>query len=292
MTQRTSRGADESVASPVMTQLLALLSAALFGVSDFTGGLATKRISAWSVAGWSQLLGIPILIVGLMIVPSPEVTITDLGWGALGGVFGLLGIAVMYMALAAGTMSVIAPIIGVGAAMIPVIWAVMTGETIDALQWGGIMIAGVAVILIASQSGAGTLSTKLAIQAFAAAVAFAIFFIALGQTNEASGLWPLAAARVLTVPLAFGIIIATRTPMRPGKALLPLLATTAVFDMTANIAIVLAVQRGPIGINAVLGSLYPAFTVIAAVVVLKERPTGRQLLGISLALVAALALAL
>jgi drug/metabolite transporter (DMT)-like permease len=241
-----------------MTQLLALLSAALFGVADFAGGLATKRISAWTVAGWSQVLGIPILILGLMIVPSSEVTTADLGWGAVGGVFGILGVAVMYMALAAGTMSVIAPIIGVGAGMIPVIWAVVTGESIDTVQWAGIAIAGVAVMLIASQSGAGRLSTKLALQAFG----------------------------------AFAIIVATRTPVAPGRALIPLVATVAVFDMTANIAIVLAVQRGPIGINAVLGSLYPAFTVIAAIVVLKERPTRRQIVGLSLALVAVLALAL
>ncbi len=275
-----------------MTQFLALLSAALFGVADFAGGLATKRISAWTVAGWSQLLGIPILILGLMVIPSPEVTKADLAWGAVGGVFGILGVAVMYKALAAGTMSVIAPIIGVGAAMIPVIWAVVTGESIDAVQWAGIALAGVAVTLIASQSGAGRLSTKLALQAFGAAVAFAIFFIALGQTSEAAGLWPLAAARLFTLPLAFAVIVATRAPVAPGRALIPLVATIAVFDMTANMAIVLALQRGPIGINAVLGSLYPAFTVVAAVIVLKERPTGRQILGLSLALVAVLALAL
>ena len=275
-----------------MTQLLALVSAALFGVADFAGGLASKRTSAWTVAGWSQLLGIPILILGLIVIPSPDVTGADLGWGAIGGVFGILGVAVMYMALAAGTMSVIAPIIGVGAAMIPVIWAVATGETIEAVQWAGIVVAGVAVILIASQGGAGRLSTKLALQAFGAAVAFAIFFIALGQTSVSAGLWPLAAARALTLPLAFAIIVATRNPITPGRALIPLLTTVAVFDMTANIAIVLALQRGPIGINAVLGSLYPAFTVVAAIVVLRERPTKRQMLGLSLALLAVLALAL
>ena len=275
-----------------MTQLLALLSAALFGVADFAGGLATKRISAWTVAGWSQVLGIPILILGLLLIPSPHVSVSDLGWGAVGGVFGLLGVAVMYMALAAGTMSVIAPVIGIGAAGIPVIWAVVTGETINTVQWIGIVIAGVAVALISSQSGAGRLSPRLAAQAFASAVAFAIFFIALGQTSESAGLWPLAAARILTIPLAFIIILAKRVPVVPPRTMLPLLALVAVFDMTANAAIVLAVQRGPIGINAVLGSLYPAFTVVAAIIVLKERPTSRQVSGLALALFAVLALAI
>jgi drug/metabolite transporter (DMT)-like permease len=286
------RPTGASLASNAMTQLLALLSAALFGIADFAGGLATKRISAWTVVGWSQLLGIPILVLGLIIVPSPEVSTADLGWGAVGGVFGLLGIAVMYMALAAGTMSVIAPIIGVGAAFIPVIWAVFTGESINAVQWGGVFMAGVAVTLIASQQGAGRISRKLATQAFMAAVSFAIFFIALGQTSESAGLWPLFAARALSLPLAFGIILAVRAPVTPTRALMPLLALVGFFDMTANAAIVLAVQRGPIGINAVVGSLYPAFTVIAAIIVLKERPTGRQLSGLALALLAVLALAL
>jgi drug/metabolite transporter (DMT)-like permease len=275
-----------------MTQMLALLSAALLGVADFAGGLASKRLSAWTVAGWAQLLGTPILLLGLLLVPSPEVLASDLGWGVVGGVLGLLGVGVMYMALAAGTMSVIAPIIGVGAAIIPVIWAVLIGETIGAVQWGGIVLAGIAVALIASQGGSGKLSAKLAWQAFGAALAFAIFFIALGQTNPESGLWPLAAARMATLPLAFGIIFATRAPLSPPRSLLALLTITGVFDMTANIAIVLAVQRGPIGINAVLGSLYPAFTVLAAIIFLRERPTPRQVIGIGLALVAVLALAI
>lgn len=280
-----------SVASNVMTQILALASAALFGIADFTGGLATKRLSAWTVTGWVQLLGIPILLLGLVAVPDPEVTTADLAWGAFGGAFGLVGLAVMYMALAAGTMSVIAPIIGVGAAIIPVAWAVLTGETISAVQWTGIAMAGVAVSLIASPGGAGRPSPRLALQAFAAAVAFAIFFIALGQTSEASGLWPLASAKAVTLPLAFTIIVARRAPLTPGRSLMPLVVATAALDMAANVAIVLAVQRGPIGINAVLGSLYPAFTIVAAVIVLKERPTRRQITGIAIALVAVLALA-
>ena len=275
-----------------MTQLLALLSAALFGVADFAGGLASKRIAAWTVAGWAQLLGIPILILGLLAVPSPEVTRADLMWGSLGGVFGLLGVAVLYMALAAGTMSVIAPVIGIGAAIIPVIWAVFTGESINTVQWGGIVMAGMAVVLISAQSGAGRMSSRLAMQAFAAAMAFAVFFIALGQTSEAAGLWPLAAARAWTLPLAFVIILARRDPIAPPRSLLPILTLIAVFDMTANAAIILAVQRGPIGINAVLGSLYPAFTVIAAIIVLKERPTRRQFSGLVIGLVAVVALAI
>ena len=128
-----------------MPQILALISAVLFGVSDFTGGIATRRVSAWVVAAWSQLLGLPILVLGLVVVTSTEVTRHDLMWGAIGGVFGVVGLAIMYSTLAAGKMSVVAPVIGAGAAGIPVMWAVATGETITWINWIGICVAGLAV---------------------------------------------------------------------------------------------------------------------------------------------------
>lgn len=266
-----------------MTQLLAITSAALFGVADFAGGFATRRLSVWKVAAWSQLLSAPILVVGLVIVAAPGVTRADLAWGAAGGLFGFAGLAIMYATLAAGTMSVVAPIIGAGAAIIPVIFAVATGESISMIEWIGIAIAGGAVVLLASQPGTGRLDRKLFLQALAAAFGFAVFIIALGQTNEASGLWPLAAARAITIPTAFVIILVRRVRPIAPKGSWWLVATTGFFDIAGNIAIVLAVQRGPLGINAVLGSLYPLFTVGAAIIILKERPTPRQLVGIALA---------
>ncbi|MCZ7534199.1 MAG: DMT family transporter [Acidimicrobiia bacterium] len=275
-----------------MTQLLAISSAALFGIADFAGGIATRRMPAWKVTAWTQLLGIPMLVVGLVIVAAPEVTRSDLLWGAAGGLFGLVGLAIMYATLAAGAMSVVAPIIGAGAAIIPVIWAVVTGESMSPIEWAGIVAAGGAVALLASQPGVGRLNRRLFVQALAAALGFGVFFIALGQTNEASGLWPLAAARMVTIPVAFSMVLLLRMrPIAPHGSW-RLVATAGFFDMTGNIAIVLAVQRGPLGINAVLGSLYPLFTVAAAIIILKERPTARQLVGIALAVGSILLLAI
>ncbi len=275
-----------------MTQLLAITSAALFGIADFAGGIATRRLPAWTVTAWSQLLGTPFLVVGLVVVAAPEVTRPDLLWGAAGGLFGLVGLAIMYATLAAGAMSVVAPIIGAGAAVIPVIWAVATGESMSPLEWAGIAGAGGAVALLASQPGTGRINRRLFLQALAAAFGFGVFFIALGQTNEASGLWPLAAARIVTIPVAFSVVVLTKTRPITPKGSWRLIAIAGFFDMTANIAIVLAVQRGPLGINAVLGSLYPLFTVAAAIIILKERPTARQFVGITLAVASIVVLAI
>ncbi|MEZ5175220.1 MAG: DMT family transporter [Acidimicrobiia bacterium] len=275
-----------------MTQLLAIASAAMFGVADFAGGLATRRLSAWTVTAWSQLAGTPILVLGLAVVAAPNPTRGDLVWGATGGIFGLIGLAIMYATLAAGTMSIVAPIIGAGAAMLPVAWAVATGESIVGVQWIGIIAAGCAVAILASEPGAGRLDRRLFLQALAAAFGFAVFFIALGQTHEDSGLWPLAAARAVTIPVAFGVLIVTRRHRLVPHGTWRLIVVTGAFDMAANVAIVLAVQRGPLGINAVLGSLYPLFTVAAAITILRERPSSRQVAGIVLALGAILLLAI
>jgi len=275
-----------------MTQILAVTAAALFGVADFAGGLATRAHSAWRVTAWSQLFGVPLLLVAVAVVGATQVTALDLILGAAAGTFGLIGLVLMYSALATGTMSVVAPIIGSLAAAIPVGWDLATGGAIKSIHWLGIAISIAAVVLLASQPGNGSRDKAPFLKAIAAAIAFAAFFIAMSYTNEASALWPLVAARLVTVPLAFLMALVVRAAAFPERPILPLIVFTGFADMGANLAIVIAVQRGPLGINAVLSSLYPAFTVVAALVILSERPNTAQRAGIALALLAALILAL
>lgn len=274
-----------------MSQLLALLSAVLFGVADFTGGFVTRRLPVWKVIPWSQLFGLGLLVVGLFVVPAEEVTGRDLALGALGGIAGLTGLAILYSTLAAGTMSVVAPISGAAAAAIPVVFDLGTGAQLSRVEFAGIVLAVAAVLTIGLDRSATHLNTRLLLQAVAAGAAFAVFFIALGSTAEASGLWPLVAARAATIPIAFGVALALGTASPPHGYNLRLVATAGTLDMGANVAVALALQRGPIGINSVLASLYPAVTALVAVAVLRERPSTRQVVGISLALVAVLALA-
>ncbi len=273
--------------------MFALASAILFGTADFIGGFATRRLQAWTVALWTQLFGLPVLGLGVVVVSAPEVTRNDLMWGASAGIVGIAGLAVLYAALAAGQMSVVAPIIGAVAAVIPVTFAVAVGESINAVQWGGIALAVGAVVLLGRDPDAGPLNRKLLLQAIAAATAFGVFFVLMGQTSVDSGVWPLIAARSISVPFGIGVVLlaATVNPKAPHGTW-RLVALSGAIDMMANIAILLAVQRGPIGINAVLGSLYPVFTVAAAIVVLRERPSQSQAIGIVLAVGAIAALAI
>jgi drug/metabolite transporter (DMT)-like permease len=117
-------------------------------------------------------------------------------------------------------------------------------------------------------------------------------FVALGQTAPESALWPLVGARTATIVVSFAAALATRALVRPPVQVLGILGLMGFLDMTANVTVALALQRGPLGINSVLSSLYPAFTALAAIAILRERPSGQESAGIGLAMAAIVALAI
>ena len=266
------------------------MSAALYGVADFAGGVAARSIDTWRVTAWSQLLGVPLLVIGLVVIEADDVARADLVAGAAAGLVGLIGIVSLYGALSRGTMSIVSPLTGVLTAAIPVLWGVAFGEQISTIQWIGIGTAVAAVVLIAQDHAASKLTLDVAALAILASLSFAAFFIVLDQTSEAAGLWPLAAGRAISIPLAFVIAGVTATARFPSRADLTPVVVAGNADIAANMSILLALQRGPLGVSTVLTSLYPAFTATIAVFALRERPTALQWIGIALAVVAAVLL--
>src|SRR5690349_16064884 len=110
-----------------MAVLLALCSAATYGVGDFFGGLAAKRAPAAAVLWWSHLVGV-ILMLGATIFVSGELTARDFAIGAVSGVAGAAGVGLLYRALAIGPMSAVAPVTALLAAAVPVVWGLAQGE--------------------------------------------------------------------------------------------------------------------------------------------------------------------
>ncbi len=275
-----------------MSQLLALTSAVFYGLGDFLGGIATRRSSVWTVTAWSQTLGLGVLVIGLLIVPAEVVTAADMLWGALAGAIGLVGLAALYSTLAAGSMTIVAPIAGATTAVIPVVVDLSQGAELSTRHWIGIGLALAAVLLIGFDPAGRNTDVRMIGRAVLAGTAFGVFFIALAQTSEASGLWPLVGARGTTIPIAFAIAGLRGVAAPPRGRDLGMLAVLGNLDMAANVSIALALQRGPLGISTVLSSLYPAFTAITAVIVLHERPRPVQTVGIVLAMGAIVALVL
>jgi len=270
-----------------VSQVLAVLASVLYGIGDFAGGLGARKMTPWSVTVWSLLLALPLVFVGLFIVGWDEVTTADIGYGAVAGVFGFIGIVALYGALAAGTMSIVSPMTGALIALIPVVWGLVAGETISGRQWIGIVVAIIAITLVAWDRTHAKLTPAVMLTGLVAAVALSGFFIALDHTAEASGQWPLVVENAVALGLGFVVLVFRKELSPPPREALPVIAVAGNGTVAASMAALLALQTGPLGITVVLTSIYPAFTVIAAVIVLHERPTVMQRGGIVLALVAA-----
>jgi drug/metabolite transporter (DMT)-like permease len=130
-----------------VTVLLSLLAAASYGLSDFIGGVVSKRVSPWAVALSAQLGGAA-LILALTLGVDGDPTRTDLWWGAAAGIGNGVGTAFLYRGLSLGRMGVVAPVSGVGAALLPVVVGVSSGERPAALAWLGIAVAFPAIWLV------------------------------------------------------------------------------------------------------------------------------------------------
>jgi drug/metabolite transporter (DMT)-like permease len=271
-----------------MVLALALASAAVYGVADFLGGMATRRAAVLAVAGLSQLTGLLLLAVLLPVLPgSPNGA--DLALGAFAGLAGGLGLVGFYSGLAAGPMTVIAPLTAVTSAGIPVVVGAALGERPSTASLAGVALALVAVLLVSAEPGSSArealagLRSRATLLALAAGVGFAGFFVVLGQTGGASGLWPLAAARVASVAMLAVVAVAAGARLGRGDGALALVLAAGALDMAANVLYLVAVRGGMLTLVAVVASLYPVSTVLLARVVLAERLAPQQLVGLGAA---------
>ena len=272
-----------------MAVVLALASAAVYGASDFLGGMASRRASVFGVVALSQGIGL-VALLGLLPWLGGPVTPADLGWGAAAGLAGALGLVVFFRTLARGTMSVIAPVTAVTAAAVPVLVGVLSGDDIGPWAATGIALALAAVVLVSAEGGLSALwSARPAslVPALAAGAAFGLFFVALDRTSTESGLTPLVTARLASLLLVVVIAVAGRRSLRVGRPALPVVALSGVGDMSANALFLLATQQdGPLAITGVLASLYPVSTVVLAQVLLRERLAAAQVTGLGTAVAA------
>jgi drug/metabolite transporter (DMT)-like permease len=269
--------------------VLALVSALVYGTSDFLGGLASRRATVFAVVALSQATGEVALVLVLPWLGGP-VSGADLLWGAAAGLAGATGLLVFFRTLAAGVMSVVAPTTAVTAAAVPVLVGIASGDRIGLLVTAGILLALVAVALVSAEDGLGALRSArpaALAPALLAGTAFGLFFVLLDQTTADSRLTPLVAARLASLALVLVVAGAARRSLRPTRSALPLILASGVGDMAANALFLLATQApGQLAVTGVLASLYPVSTVLLAQLVLRERLAGAQVAGLAAAAVA------
>lgn len=275
--------------------MLALGAAAFYGSADFVGGLASRRSTALTVALGAQVAGLLVLVGGLAFLGPADVVRSDLVLGAVAGVFGGLGIVVIYRSLAIGPMSVVAPTSALSAASVPVVAGLVMGERPGPLALVGIVVAFVAVLLITwerTEPGVDRVVSRGAVTAaLAGGVMFGLFFVFQHQTGDGAGLWPLLAARGVSIPILAMLLVRERTPFTVGRGLGGAVLVSGTLDMLANIFFLLATRHGMLAVVSALTGLYPATTVMLAQTRLGERLHGVQGIGMGVAAAAAVLVA-
>ncbi|MCJ7726720.1 MAG: EamA family transporter [Acidimicrobiia bacterium] len=271
-----------------MAVFLAILSAAAFGGADFVGGLASRRASAISVVVTGHLMGLAVVVAVAPWFGSAGVGIADFLWGAAAGASGALGLTLLYHALATTRFSVAAPAAALLGAAVPVVFGLAIGERPSAAAWIGIAIALPAILLISGLRNDGSAlaaTTRRAVWlGSAAGVLFGLWGVFISRTADTSGAWPLVGARLASLlTMAAVAVVMARPLLATGKAMRISLAVGAA-DMAANMLLLAALHEpGLVSLVLLISALYPAGTVLLARVVLHERMSRTQVVGLLLA---------
>jgi drug/metabolite transporter (DMT)-like permease len=268
---------------------LALAAAVSWGVSDFLGGLFTRRVALAPVLLISQAVGFGMLLVlATAVRGSPMLDVSSIGFAIGASGAGMVGIAALYRGMAVGVVSIVAPISATGAAL-PVMFGLLRGERAAPLQMMGIAVALVGIVLASRTAAdkadsAGPIVARGVGLAILAAVGFGAFFILLHEASAVDVLWAGVVQRLTGLGIATLVALALRSSVTIPRRRLPGLVAVGVLDTGANVLYAFASTSGLVSVAAVLASLFPVVTVILARVVLRERLNRTQAAGVVLAL--------
>ncbi|WP_263411559.1 EamA family transporter [Terriglobus tenax] len=295
--------------------VLGLLAAIFWGGGDFCGGMASKHSggtvpAALRVVLLSHTISMTAVCLIAWALGDPIPSTTAILWGMVAGVANGLALAIFYVSLSSGAMGAAAAISGLLAAALPAIISAFTEGSSGWRRYLGFAIAALAIWLIAGTEGEHELAEaahahakRTTWLALASGLGFGIFFTAIKYAGEGSTgvLLPMATTRIgslATCAITLAILSAASRRGEPAsehaltRRSVYWILGGCVVDTSGNLFYIAATQHGRLDVAAVLGSLYPASTIILASRILKERTTVRQNLGFAIAVAAAVLITL
>ena len=274
-----------------MVAIFALAAAALYGTADFLGGAASRRTSALAVLSVTAPVGLAVTVIAALAAGGP-IRLAGFWWGLAGGAAGGVGLIAFYAGLAAGPMSVVAPVSALVSTVLPVGVAVAQGERPGPAVVVGAAICLVAITLVSmdgTRPGSGRRAPARGLgYALVAGLGFGLFLLFLRNAGTSGVLWPVAESKLAGAVIAVAAAAVTRT--RPlwwaaDRRGFTMALASGLFDATANACYVLATRAGLFGLAVVITSLYPGITVLLARLTLGERMRLIQRAGLALAAV-------
>lgn len=262
------------------------MAAATWGAADFNGGMAAKRAPVIPVAALSQFAGALFMAALALGFREPMLTPRALGFSVLAGAGNALGITALYRALATDKMGIGAPVAAVITAIIPVIVGIAGQGWPSPLKLAGFSLAIIGIWLLAKSGGASAGSRGLR-DAVLAGIGFSGFLVLIRFAGDAGqGFWSLAVARLTPAAIIFAMGLIARANWLEARRASTFIVLAGILDSLGGLLFFIAVHYARLDVATVLASLYPASTVILARVVLKERLSAPQTVGMLAALIA------
>lgn len=264
---------------------ISLASAFSWGVSDFLGGVQSRRLPVLGVLAVSQPAGLILIALIIPLTGADPISADKLIVAFLAGAASLGGLGAFYAAMAMGTVSVVAPIAALGV-VVPVAVGLAVGEAPAPIQLAGLVpaMAGVVILSYEDDPAHVRVVRRSIVLAIVAGLGFGVFFTGLDLAAADRPGWAILAVRVGGVTTVAAALLVARPRLDAVPAAAPVLITIGAFDVLANALFAVASTKGVLPVVAVGGSMYPAFTVALAHGVLGERLARVQWAGVVLAL--------
>jgi drug/metabolite transporter (DMT)-like permease len=264
---------------------LSIASSLSWGVSDFLGGLTSRRLPVLAVLAVSQPAGLVLIGIIILLFGADPISADKLAIAALAGAASLCGLWAFYAAMAMGTVSVVAPIASLGV-LVPVAVGLVRGDAPAPIQLVGLVpaIAGLVILGYEEKPEHAGVARRSILLAMIAGLGFGIFFTGLDLAAADRPGWAVLAVRVGGVATIAIALLISRPNLAVVSGSIAILLTIGFFDVLANGLFAVASTKGLLPVVAVGGSMYPAFTIALAHVVLGERLARFQWIGVVLAL--------
>lgn len=285
----------------VVGALLALSASVFIAGFDFVSGLLTRRYSPFTVIGVTG--SVSALIVGIVIVSRGEQLL------AMGSVFagilaGLTTLAAQAMYLLALSRGVIGVVGGISTAfvLVPLAYAIATGVPPSAVGFLAIALIAVGIYLLTRPDpqlcpNGSPCRTPKSVMWLAVGAALmtgtSILFIDNGSMVDPNSTIFLTYA---VTPMALGIAFVLRrrtavevtAPLRIPVVLLAVLGA-ALLAVLGDLSLAWSTTLTDVAISAVLTGLDPLVLAIFALVFLKQKLSGVQMIGLAVTLVGGIA---
>jgi drug/metabolite transporter (DMT)-like permease len=261
-----------------------LTTSAAWGTSNFLGGYASRRANPFLLSTISHLSALAFL-VALVATLQPHVPSKHaLIWSLLAGTTGGVALAILYGSLSSGRMGLASPVVALFSVGLPATVTIVREGSPGVPRLTGFALAILGISLIGRTED--KTEKRVLGMAVLAGCGFASYSLAIKQAGTGSPMWIEMSSRLA----AFFITAAISLSRRKQRGFQPRAWTCAalagLLDVTGSLAFIRASQLGRLDMTVALSSLYPAVTVLLAVVLLQEKLTPWKAVGVCAALIA------